>query len=291
MKIIYRVLIPSILLLALFLAPLHAQGRDQIRVQQHLQKAEAFMRQNDANRTIPLAPPQKIARETHLERLAEYRKRGVFPHNHHALGALPTPIFRDKDGTLCAMGYLIWESGQHEMVEDVVQSRNLGYLHEIATDARLKQWLKNNGLTLEEAARIQPTYGFDNNTGSHHDYNSGDMGALSILFITAHSVLSLSVNHLIHDRYTRNFRGNWGIASGFLTKAVGIGVLGYGKEGLLPGLLVFGIGSHTYKMGQHAFREGRKPDKLNSSLTITPTLDKKQGKNNLGVMASFSLSL
>jgi hypothetical protein len=294
---IVRLLIPSILLLALPFAKLQAQEKpfaqftpEQVRIQRHLEKAEAFMRQNDAMRTILLTPSQKLARETQVKRLAQYRERGVFPRNHHALGALPTPIFRDKDGTLCAMGYLVWESGQHVIVNDVAQGRNLGYLHEIATDARLTEWLAENGLTLEEAARIQPTYCHENNSCDRSiDQGTGFL----IAFVTAHSLLSIPVNELIHDRYTRNFRGNWGIASGFLTKAAGIGVLSYGKEGILPGLLLFGIGAQAYKMGQNAFHEGRNPEKpkISSSVTVSPTFERRQGRSNAGIMATFSLSL
>jgi hypothetical protein len=156
-------LIRSLLLGMLFATKLHAQeqtpslSQEQMRIQRHLEKAEAFMRQNDAKRIIPLTPSQKFARETQIKRLAEYRARGVFPRNRHASGALLTPIFRDKDGTLCAMGYLVWESGQREMVADVVQSRNLGYLHEIATDARLTEWLKDNEWLNSRRSRLHPT--------------------------------------------------------------------------------------------------------------------------------------
>jgi hypothetical protein len=299
----------TLLALTLFICSARiGHSQEQERIQKHLQKAEAFLGQNDKTRTISLTPTQQAAREQSRQRLRLYRERGIFPVNHHDLGALPTPVFRDKDGTLCAMGYLIWESGRHDIVEKIATTRDFSYIHELASDAELGEWLKDNGLTLEEAARIQPTYCFknfdnyqNNNCYPTHFTDGGNFGGdgLVAILVAVSSIDSIIVNHLIHDRYTRNFRGNLGIGSGFLTEIGGLALLAGGtkqvgnrrQDAMLGGLLVFGIGRHAHKMGIHAFHEGRKRKKQAGSLTVSPTLQNAQGKKSLGVVASYSLSL
>jgi hypothetical protein len=120
--------------------------------------------------------------------------------------------------------------------------------------------------------------------------SDSDIGTpLLIGFVTIPAILSTTTNYLIHDRYTRNLRGNFGMASGVLAEATGLGLSLLGSHtNRVAGLVVLGIGAHTYKMGQRAFREDRKP---HNRLTISPTLQKTNGKDNLGVAASFSVAL
>ena len=68
------------------------------------------------------------------------------------------PFFRDRYGALCAMAYLIERSGRGDLVDRIAISRNNAFIAELATDPALRAWLDSVGLSVSEAARIQPTY-------------------------------------------------------------------------------------------------------------------------------------
>jgi hypothetical protein len=111
-----------------------------------------------ARNVADLPPRQQLARSELLQALARYRDGGVFPHNHDFAG-VAVPYFRDEHGTLCAMAYLVATTGRHDIVDAVAAHRNNAYIPELATDIRLGVWLDSVGLTVAEAARIQPEYG------------------------------------------------------------------------------------------------------------------------------------
>jgi hypothetical protein len=93
-----------------------------------------------------------------LRRLAAYRDRGQFPLNEgqadHAV-----PIFVDRHDTACAVGQLMRWSGWSENVAVIQRTNNLVYVPE-AKRSPVGSWVLTSGLTLEEAALIQPGYTF-----------------------------------------------------------------------------------------------------------------------------------
>ena len=104
-----------------------------------------------------LSDAQRSARLTLFSRLEEYAAAKRFPHNHVVAGRR-VPVFRDEHQTLCAMGYLIATTGRIDIVEAVVRNANLARIPELARDQRLIMWLDSAGLSMAEAARIQPAY-------------------------------------------------------------------------------------------------------------------------------------
>ncbi len=128
---------------------------DVDRIQLHLANVESALRARDVG---DLSPGQLERRATALDWLREYRLRGVFPHNHTHPGQR-VPVFVDKHGTHCAVGYLLRRSGEAELIEHVVAADNNVRVMELASSERLRSWLEETGLTLEEAAWIQPKYG------------------------------------------------------------------------------------------------------------------------------------
>jgi hypothetical protein len=120
-----------------------------------------------ARGTDHLSAAQRARRATALDWLREYRLANRFPHNHE-LNAGPvsspagrTPVFVDVHGTPCAVGYLLLRAGEHALVADVVRAANGAYVPELAGDPRLAGWLDAYGLTVAEAAQIQPAYDAD----------------------------------------------------------------------------------------------------------------------------------
>ena len=77
-----------------------------------------------------------------------------------ALAALfAVPYFVDrKTGTLCAVGFLLASTGRADIVDRVAGVNNNVYVAELAGDTAFTAWLVEQGITLDEAARIQVPY-------------------------------------------------------------------------------------------------------------------------------------
>jgi hypothetical protein len=125
------------------------------RIADHLVSVERYLR---TRRVAGLGPEQRRARLCNLDRLHAYWQRGVFPHN-HVLASRRTPVFMDEHGTLCAVGYLMARSGHGAMAARIAGTTNLARVTDLADDAEVTAWLDQEGLALEEAAMIQPSYG------------------------------------------------------------------------------------------------------------------------------------
>ena len=97
-----------------------------------------------------------------IEELADYRHRGVYPHNYDFREQF-VPYFRDrKTGALCAVGDLLAFTGRQRLV-DHVAVRGRRQRPRRAASGRCgvsNPWLDENGLTLAEAARIQVVYAY-----------------------------------------------------------------------------------------------------------------------------------
>jgi hypothetical protein len=130
--------------------------RDEVtRLRAHFDSVLAELRARDVS---DLRPSQRVMRAQLVRALEAYRDDGVFPHNHD-FPATRRPYFRDEHGTLCAMAHLIASTGRENIVADVVRERNNAYIPDLAEDRQLVAWLDSVGLTVAEAARIQPEYG------------------------------------------------------------------------------------------------------------------------------------
>jgi hypothetical protein len=126
-----------------------------VRLRAHFDSVDGELRL--ATQTA-LTPAQHAGRATLIAWLREYRDAGVFPRNDR-FPDRAMPFFRDGRGVLCAMAYLIDRSGRGDLVDRVASSRNNGFIPELAADPDLRAWLDSTGLTVAEAARIQPWYG------------------------------------------------------------------------------------------------------------------------------------
>lgn len=150
----------------------HPGVSDDDAIHDHLHRVETSLRAADVSH---LSASQRDRRADLLDVLQTYRSVGVFPHNpgyasHErpvvVSGVFPdagtdrTPVFVDGYGTHCAVGYLLAADGREELVERIVDGGNLRYVHEI-DEPELLAWAVQSGFTVDELARIQPAYGFD----------------------------------------------------------------------------------------------------------------------------------
>lgn len=129
------------------------QTPEQARLRLHFDSVVAALRMSDVS---TLSSRQRSSRDSLVTWLGEYRNAGAFPLNDRWNGR--TPIFRDARGVTCAMAYLIERSGRSDIVDRIAQSRNLAYIRDLTGDTSLVAWLDSSGLSVAEAARIQPTY-------------------------------------------------------------------------------------------------------------------------------------
>jgi hypothetical protein len=126
-----------------------------VRLRAHFDSVDKELRGADVSR---LSASQKAMRVQAIAWLRDYREAGRFPENDRFANRL-VPFFRDSHGTLCAMAYLIDRSGRGDIVDKVATTRNNAYIHELADDPAIVAWLDASGLTVDEAARVQPSYG------------------------------------------------------------------------------------------------------------------------------------
>jgi hypothetical protein len=161
-----------------------------------------------------LQPSQRTARTELVQALVRYRDNGVFPHNHDFVGA-HVPYFRDEHGTLCAMAHLVATSGRHDIVEAIAMHRNNASIPQLATDPQLGAWLDSVGLTVAEAARIQPTYNGGNLSLVSED-RSTRRYVLPSVIVGATALTSAVVNLAA----PRNKRGGRAVFIGALSGAV-----------------------------------------------------------------------
>lgn len=128
--------------------------RETVRLHAHFARVLAQLHARDVS---SWSAARQESRRQVLALLADYDRTGCFPRNEGQL-ARRTPIFIDRHETRCAMAYLIERSGGASLVARIAATRDLAYIRELANDAELSQWLAGSGLTLDEAALIQPEY-------------------------------------------------------------------------------------------------------------------------------------
>lgn len=165
MQKIVVVLAGSAIALSLTAASAHHNSSDNeralrlsgeiVRLRAHFDSVDRELR---AVNVSGLSSSQKAHRAQLIAWLRDYRNAGRFPQNDRFPNRM-VPFFRDSHGTLCAMAYLIDRSGSGDIVDKVASSRNNAYIHQLANDPGLVAWLNTWGLSVAEAAHIQPTYG------------------------------------------------------------------------------------------------------------------------------------
>jgi hypothetical protein len=153
------------------------RGAEVQRLRAHFDSVDSELRARDVSR---LNSSQLTQRKQLIAWLVEYRNAGVFPVNDRFPGRM-VPFFRDSKGTLCAMAYLIDRSGRGDLVDRIAQTQNNAFIPDLAGDPELEEWLKSVGLTVSEAARIQPAYDGPGFPGYDPDKVGSDFAIASLL--------------------------------------------------------------------------------------------------------------
>lgn len=166
---------------------------ETFRIQTHLNYVLTLLQQKPVDH---LNRTQQHNRGRILELLRRYIRNAQFPVN----AAYPDerrPCFIDAGGNICAVGYLLQETAGRAAAEAINAGHQYDYVMDMHEPA-LEEWAAGNGLTLEECAMIQPTYGplpapqtiyYDIKTG--YGVASGIVGGAN---------LALTVNSFIHGR-------------------------------------------------------------------------------------------
>lgn len=126
---------------------------EKLHIQAHLALTEFRLRffSGKENR-------QHKKRQQALDVLREYWQKGIFPENTYKAG-LRTPVFIDKKGTYCAVGYLMHKTGNTALAKRIDQENKFVLVDDL-NDEEVKVWLHEYGFSQEEAALVQPGYEF-----------------------------------------------------------------------------------------------------------------------------------
>jgi hypothetical protein len=264
--------------------PESADSREVTRLRHHFATVLSELRVADVGH---LSASQRAARTTLIGRLEEYAAVGRFPHNHVAPGRR-VPVFRDEHGTMCAMAYLIASTGRSDIVNDVARHNNLAYIPELAGDARLRAWLDSTGLSVAEAARIQPSY--DGGiclcpspipATTEVNQTSGAYFTASA-FATVLSGVSLVRNLAPRDVSEKRIRGN--AALGFVVGAAQVVLGGFAIDRRGTGGVV---GAANMVIGASSIAGGVwRAQHLPKTISIAPVTD---GRRSVGLVISAPL--
>jgi hypothetical protein len=138
-----------------------AAQRDEFRrvhsatVRDHLHAAESILRERDVS---SWSLDRRRRRELSLNALRSYWQEGDFPWDDDQL--FDAPIFVDDDGTHCAVAEILRFNGKTELVDTVREIQNLGFVSDLAAIDGVMTGIEESGLDAEEAAFVQPRYGY-----------------------------------------------------------------------------------------------------------------------------------
>ncbi len=118
----------------------------------HLMLVEQTLRQRSMQH---LNAAQTRNRLKLLDELNSYWHAGIFPVNDYL--PFKNPVFIDRVGTHCAVGYLMQQSGAEALAEKIDSENKFVYVKAIKTTG-VSEWANENGFTIDELAWIQPGY-------------------------------------------------------------------------------------------------------------------------------------
>lgn len=131
-----------------------SKTNEDLRIKTHLEYVENLLRQQDIS---GLSPELQQKRNHLLDLLHNYWTAGIFPRNYDYKDQRQ-PCFLDKDGRICAVGYLVEQTTSRQVAEEINSNHKYDKLLAM-NDNSVDNWIKSSGLSKQECAMIQPTYG------------------------------------------------------------------------------------------------------------------------------------
>jgi len=127
------------------------------KIKIHLKYVEDLLRMAQSN------DAGNKSRADNILQLQQYWEKGIFPRGEYFDGdTTRRPNFRDSQGNLCAVGFLIQNSpyGGQCLVDLISRSHTFDYITDMLHLPELVAWQEKSGLSVTELAMIQPTYEF-----------------------------------------------------------------------------------------------------------------------------------
>lgn len=239
------------------------------RLQTHLKYVENLLRSKDIS---SLTKEQTVNRLKMLDLLNDYWTAGAFPKNYDYPDQR-IPCFIDKDGNICAVGYLIEQTAGRQVAEEINSKFKYEYLLTM-NDQKIDNWVQESGLTKEECAMIQPTYG----PAPTDNYISPAYGVSSSLI----GGLNLSMNTINGIQISKGAKNKTVPILGLITGAgqITLGALNYPKEQITWGgtyvnssqrnlsLINIGLGTSTLILSSWNLITNRKPKEKSFSWNV-----------------------
>jgi len=133
-----------------------SNSNESLRIQTHLEYVENLLR----NKYVSALSFEVQQKRNHLLNLLhEYYLAGKFPANFDHNDR--RPCFIDKNGNICAVGYLIERTAGRHVAEYI----NEKFKYDLITDMNdeiVNDWITVSGFTVNECAMIQPSYRYIN---------------------------------------------------------------------------------------------------------------------------------
>lgn len=259
--------------------PADTHTRNEVRrLQAHFDSVDGELKRRSV---AHLSNEQRAARARLVAWLRDYRQAATFPLN-DGVAPRAVPIFRDARGVLCAMAHLIQRSGRGDIVDDIAASRNTAYIARLADDARLVVWIDSTGLTLDEAARIQPTY--DPPASNQRRTTAGY--AVASLAMSGTAILTAGVNAVSPSRMS----GIFGIITGTVALLHGAARL-HESDGTRPlalvntavGAVSLGLALRGFSVPEPSRRSLARREARLADMTLGPAMMQSLGGPRLGV--------
>lgn len=258
------------------------------RLQAHFDSVVVELRAADVG---ALTPAQLERRGALVTRLRRYRDRSLFPHNYDFPGQR-IPYFVDpQTGTLCAVAHLLAFTGRRDIVNRVATMNNNVWVVALAGDTQFREWLAYNGLTLEEAARIQVPYEFGPDPApapAPATRTRASFGTAANLGVAGMAAINVFTNRDGHGRVR-----NWlGIASGIGNVVVGTGMIRSEQQTRTSGYVNVGLGAlgtalSTRAMFRHRAALASRRGTTSPRVSIAPVLPTSESGTGVSLNVTF----
>lgn len=246
---------------------------NNLRISTHLEYVENLLRARDVS-DLPVELQTK--RNHLLDLLHGYWTKGVFPKNYDYPDQRK-PCFIDRDGTICAVGYLIEQTTNRQIAESINSKFKYDVLLAM-NNPTVDNWILTSGLTKEECAMIQPTYTY-NYISPAYGISSSIIGGLNLSLNTVNGIHISNGNSNKTAPAIGLITGAGQITLGALMfKPAHVGINHINKSKNTLSMINIGLGTTTMVLSSWNLITNRKPkSKLTWNIYSFPTQDNRTG--------------